>query len=244
MQTLILKYLTQQLESALKYHEVLLDDPENLHQFRVALRRMRSLIKLYMPDAYAFSEVLKQIFRQTNALRELDVLLLSLNKKHYPKLHKYIRKHANEQYRILLTPEVLNDQKHSLERLQSELIYFYTSDPVISLYDPAYTLYTRTLHTYKKSRQNATAKQLHQVRIDFKTSRYALDFLHEEGMYYMANELKQCKKVLDDLGRLQDGRNQIALIKGICRHYKDKGCTRLLQERKRSFKQFKRSLTN
>ena len=71
------KYLTYQL-----YHAIQLalklskeSDIEHLHQFRVAIRRSRSLLRLYMPEYYALQEILRGIVRQTNILRELDVFI-------------------------------------------------------------------------------------------------------------------------------------------------------------------------
>ncbi len=244
MQPLIIKYLTQQLEAALKYHAIVLDDPENLHQFRIALRRMRSIIKLYMPEAYAFSEVLKQIFKQTNTVRELDVLLESLNKKHNSELYKYIRQYKDERYRTLLSPDVLDNQKRSLKGLQSEFIFFYTADPVTSLFDPVFTLYTKTLRTYKKTKQSASTAQLHQLRIDFKTSRYALELLHTEGIYYAAKEIKQCKKTLDKLGAIQDSQNQLDLLKNICQDHDTKACNKILKKRKKILRKLRKSSMN
>ncbi len=242
MQTILLKYLIQHLEIALTYHEILNDDPENLHQFRLELRRIRSLLKLYMPDAYAFSEVLKEVFKPTNRLRDLDVLLQTIDKERYLKLYKYIYKQRKIYYKTVLSSSTLDKQKHSLERLHTEFIYYYSSEPIVSLHDKAYRLYLQTTQNYNRTAQNASLDQLHQLRIDMKEARYALEFLHNEGLFYLEKEIRTCKKILNKLGEIQDGRNQIKLLKALCKEYKGEECKTLLQERKGVLITLKQSL--
>ena len=65
-------------------------DIELLHQFRVAIRRTRSLLKLYLSAHYALHESLKSIVQRTNVLRELDVFVASLDAVLYPDLARLV----------------------------------------------------------------------------------------------------------------------------------------------------------
>lgn len=84
--------IQQHLEKVLKHEpEVLADkDPEELHQMRVGMRRLRSAITgfapvLDLPEA-AQNKKIGQVSRCLGQLRDLDVLLEALHQRYYPNL--------------------------------------------------------------------------------------------------------------------------------------------------------------
>nr|WP_152983595.1 CHAD domain-containing protein [Lyngbya aestuarii] len=84
--------IQQHLEKVLKHEpEVLADkDPEELHQMRVGMRRLRSAITgfapvLELPEA-AENKQIGKVSRCLGQLRDLDVLLEALHQRYYPNL--------------------------------------------------------------------------------------------------------------------------------------------------------------
>lgn len=84
--------IQQHLEKVLKHEpEVLTDkDPEELHQMRVGMRRLRSAITgfapvLELPEA-AQNKKIGKVSRCLGQLRDLDVLLEALHQRYYPNL--------------------------------------------------------------------------------------------------------------------------------------------------------------
>lgn len=71
------------------------DNPENFHDFRVVLRRLRGIIRLFKRyiNEEQFDEVvliLKELFNKTSELRDYDIFLLNISQysKEFPALQK------------------------------------------------------------------------------------------------------------------------------------------------------------
>ena len=84
--------IQQHLEKVIRHEpEVLADkDPEELHQIRVGMRRLRSAVTgfapvLDLPEA-AQNKKIGKISRSLGQLRDLDVLLEALHQQYYPNL--------------------------------------------------------------------------------------------------------------------------------------------------------------
>ena len=87
-QAAIAKYLRQ----SIRYEkDVLADtDPENLHQMRVGLRRLRTALQVFLPSIHippaAQSHQVGKIARQLGKLRDLDVVIETLEADYLPDL--------------------------------------------------------------------------------------------------------------------------------------------------------------
>ena len=234
----IIRYLIRQLDTAIGLNDAISfkGDPENLHQFRVALRRIRSLLTLYFPDAYAFDEIIKTIFKNTNELRELDVLLMSIDPNKYEKLYSALHKHRKERFKKRLPAKVRAAQKEVLHNLHTDFIFFYVDDPEMPLERIALDNYSKAMERYKKRSKKSSEALLHQLRIDFKIARYALEFLHEEGYLDSTKVIRKCKKILEKLGSIQDSTNQLQFLEKICKRLELHECKTLLKARKKAHK--------
>ncbi|MEN8147028.1 MAG: CHAD domain-containing protein [Campylobacterota bacterium] len=234
----LIKYLIYQLYRArLKLSGVsAASDPEELHQFRVALRRSRSLLQLYLPKSDAIHDVIKTMFRPTNILRELDVLLHSLEKNDYPKLYKQLRSYRNRQYK-LITPDIyIEHNTNLLEKLIDELLTINTAYTDKTLIQKALKYYKKTNTAYKALAPDTPPKKLHELRIKFKTARYALELLKENGLSHNDKKIDYAKKKQDELGAIQDAHSQLVLLKTFCKTCKLDECRHLYKARKKEYK--------
>ena len=196
-------------------------DSEFLHDFRVGVRRSRSLlgqIKGVLPQAEVdhFKGELSWLGRVTGPTRDLDVLLLGLRSP---------SKDLNEdQHRALLAQleqERARAQQAPAEQLTSERYRllveqwqdFLLQDPranpgdgrgalplVTVVSQRAWRLYRRTLSGIEHVRIDTPAHVLHQIRIDAKKLRYLIDaaasLYDPEDLAIVLRALKRLQSVL------------------------------------------------
>ena len=239
MQTdVLIKYLIYQLYRArLKLAGVSTTaDPEDLHQFRVALRRSRSLLKLYLPKSDAIHDVIKTMFKPTNILRELDVLLLSLEKSDYPKLYERLQAYRDRQYKLITTDIYIEHNTNILEKLIDELLSINTVHTDKTLIQKALKYYKKTNTAYKALAPDTPPKKLHELRIQFKTARYALELLKENGLSRNDKKIDYAEQKQDELGAIQDAHSQLVLLKTFCKTCNLDECRRLYKARKKEYK--------
>ena len=181
----LVKYLNYQLRTAQFILPTITEksDPENLHKFRVALRRSRSLLQLYQPEFSAFQDSIKSIFKPSNTLRELDVLLLSVIPADYPHLYHKLQRYRDKQYKKILTEAYVSRSMMVLEKVIEALNRTDTIHTERILIKKAIKHYKRTERRYKELVPDTPPKELHKLRIEFKTVRYSLDFLYTSGLY-------------------------------------------------------------
>jgi len=237
------KYVTYQL-----YHAIAAvpkiecgGDITPLHQFRVALRRVRALFKLYPDQALPFPEPLKQFLKQTNPLRELDVLILSITEKHYPKAYRVLNSLRNDHYINLITETRKTEILQLLNQLYAEYLVLNPSVESEKLLLSPLDYYEKSLEAYRALKTDTPEKELHAVRIRFKVSRYSLEFLAESSLYHDVEMIRECKEIQDRLGAIQDTANQIIWLKTLLKDHPIKEFKVLLRERKRWLKNFKAS---
>lgn len=238
----LIKYLSFQLYTAILLMPRISkkSDPELLHKFRVAIRKTRSLIKLYMPEEYAFSDLLKHIVQETNELRELDVFLLENELSHYPLLQEEIKKYRKTLFEKQFTKKRVKATGKTLDVLYEDIVKTESSLEAERLISKAEASYKHCMQNYRAIDKETTEKQLHQLRIDFKVARYALEFLTESGLKNKKKKINTCKKTQERLGRVQDSANQIVWVKHFCKEHPLKECkrfTNLLKSRLVSLKQ-------
>jgi CHAD domain-containing protein len=236
------KYLTYQLYHALQLLAKITKegDTEYLHQFRIAIRRSRSLLRLYLPEYYALQEVLRTAVRQTNILRELDVFIESVDPVAYPKLIRVLHHYRNEQFETLLTDHFREQTRHALNKLYDDLTGL---NPVIEderLIAMAEKHYQGCLSDYNALTKKCSEEELHELRIRFKITRYALEFLEQSELHSEKEKIKSCKKIQDHLGAVQDAANQLQFLKSFCKAHTTKECRQLLKDRKTELKHLKK----
>lgn len=216
-------------------------DPEPLHQFRVSLRKMRSLLKLFFPKSGLFPKELKRFLKSTNSLRELDVFLSDLDPEKHEAMIERLSQLREREYRNL--------DSQTLERIVETMDRFYdlliqiNPDPGSheELLEIVLKYYDETMKEYRELPKRASQKELHALRIRFKTSRYALEFLSEGLLDDEKEKMQECKRFQNRFGELQDLANQIHWLKSLDPDRPIPGLRRLICERTRTLKALKAS---
>jgi CHAD domain-containing protein len=193
-------------------------DTEFLHDFRIAVRRTRSLLgqikHVFSPDAVAhFSTEFSWLGRLTGAARDLDVLLLALRGRQadfaaddLAAVTTFLSDSQQLEYRTLV--EALDGERY--RRLVSEWRTFLqqpaTSEPVPpSAQSPmvdvisrrAWRLYRRIVHTTQTIDGATTPARIHEVRITAKKLRYLVDVRPAAG------DARDSERILGALKKLQ-----------------------------------------
>lgn len=213
-------------------HDLILqvNDPEGVHQMRVALRRLRSAFSLYrelLPLDPALLAELRWLADMLGAVRDLDVFLLETLPpllKQFP-LHPGLQQLHEHACAAQLTDshklhEALQSQRY--QRLLLQLGSLIASGSKIStaslpgLLDFAQSRLQRRLKALKQEGdelQQMSPEQRHATRIAGKKLRYTAEFF---ASLYPAQEtrpfLRQLAKLQDILGTLND----MNVARGIC----------------------------
>lgn len=212
---------------------------EEIHEFRVALRRVRSLVKLYLKDSISFPDELKSAVKKTNPIRELDVLIESIDPSDFPKTSKMLRQTRRERFHRLFTDSFITNTLQALSRFDHTLC---DANP-----DIADEHFIRTLEEYFKSAVDAYRslneetgqKEFHSLRVDFKNIRYGFEFLNAEAVLNKPDTKRECKKFQNTLGAVQDAYNQVHWLKKLYKQNPRDETLRLLKERKKRLKKLK-----
>ena len=204
------------------------DDTEYLHDYRICLRKARSLISL-LKEVYPaeIQQSLKQrlgdVARRTNALRDLDVYLLEQD--HYARLvpgslgngipvmfEDFKKTHEKEYASVCrwFNSKAYDEEMRSLEAFFSAV----DEVPATSASkQPIKSLVTRKiLKRYRNICKLGLAitpqtedAEVHELRIEAKKFRYLLEFF---ASLYKTNKIKQLvrrlKVLQDNLGRFND----------------------------------------
>ncbi len=212
-------------------------DPEALHDYRIAVRKTRSLLSeldgvLPEPGLSHFRKRFAEVMKHTGRLRDLEVLIHSL-----PELE-----HETESISTSVWYSLLIDLRQKEQFQRKQLLSFFNSDYYTelmadwscyleSIRPGNYTLpladtnvqvlatdIIRTRHGKLVKRAKKVSKQpsmerLHKLRKSGKRLRYLLD-LFEDIYPATARKklLKELKKFQDVLGEIQDIEVQIGLI--------------------------------
>lgn len=198
-------------------------DTECLHQYRVHLRRVRSLASLgsqwqVVPEHTRLKNLLRGLQQKTNELRDLDVLLLDL-----PELRAslpwgegerlagwqatLIKARKAEWRRVkawLLSDEHRRDHEE-IELLLQDLARYGEPWSVAEFTTSALGRATRSLKkSLKAVTEDAPDEALHEVRIRTKRLRYVLDTVGSVDPAATKTQLSTLKEAQEGLGRFQD----------------------------------------
>ncbi|MEA1920977.1 MAG: CHAD domain-containing protein, partial [Campylobacterota bacterium] len=196
------KYLSAQIRLAMKElkHLHIHSDPENLHQFRVRLRRTISLLKLYRPHS-PLERKIKKLLKKTNKIRDLDVLLLAIDPLKYPDLYKKTEKYRNKKFLKHITKSWHKSAMRKLHIIEKKFHKVSTRHESKHYYKhKAKSRYKRTVAAFKALASTDHEKVYHEVRIHFKISRYALNFIQEMQIAKVSKQIKLAKKYQGALG--------------------------------------------
>ncbi|HEX2623253.1 MAG TPA: CHAD domain-containing protein [Phototrophicaceae bacterium] len=206
------------------------DDIENVHDMRVATRRTRSALRLlegYYKSSviHPFMENLKLLGKYLGAVRDLDVLILDLQR---------CQAELNDEGKAAIQPTVDQlDKKRRKARKKlinlldsdqyNDFVHDYTDflthsgagakqiDPdVIEPYQVRHVIpgllheHLAAVRAYDNVIESASPSTLHALRIEFKRLRYATSFFHEVLGNTGDDFIGEIKTIQDHLGRTQD----------------------------------------
>lgn len=198
-------------------------DSEELHQFRVALRKTRALLKLFrktLPQAYTFNEDFKWLAGATGEVRDLDVLAahaqhnaaaLGVTAAHVAPIIKELRKErvaAQKQLGATLRDNRARDLLESWRQFLDTLPERTDLSPVADV--PAWTAINPLI--IKQSRRllqegvaidsSTDPHNLHELRIRGKRLRYLLEsfdaLVQQHDVAPLAKKLRRLQTVLGD----------------------------------------------
>ncbi len=213
-------------------------DIEELHDMRVATRRMRAAMRVFgdffEPEAIApFTKGIRRVTRALGPVRDLDVFeekaghyLQTLSETARGSLDPLLetwhaqRQNARENMLALLD----SGRYHKFVREFADFLQT-TGAGALPLprgqptpYQVRHVaprlIYTRyeTVRAYETVLDNAQIETLHALRIDFKYLRYTLEFLDEVLASEGGSVIKEVKKMQDHLGDLNDAEVAIGLL--------------------------------
>lgn len=235
------RYLQYQLYHArLMIHCFIEDkDGEYLHEFRVALRQTRSLVKLFLEDTAPFPPPLKAVISATNPIRELDVLMDSISSSEHSKLSKQLSQIRKDKVETLFTQQYKKDIFLLLDQYYD--VISHTNPNIISeiLIARVLTHYQHCLDTYQALKADAKEKELHRLRIAFKDARYGFEFLEISDIHECKQIIQYCKQMQNTLGAVQDAVNQIEWLKILSLSHPSLALNELIKRQTKALKKLK-----
>ncbi|GEM_PF-890850 len=235
------KYITYQLYQARLALYSFMENKkiEHLHEFRIALRQTRSLIKLFMNDSIPFPAPLKTVLKATNPIRELDVLMSSISSSEYPKLFKQLSKIRKDSVNTLFSTEFI---EHTFSLLDEYYDLISQTNPDVIpeiLVERVLTHYQHCLTAYQTLKEDAKPKALHRLRIGFKDARYGFEFLEVSNIHKCKKIIQHCKQLQNDLGAVQDALNQVEWIEKLYQSHPSSSLKELLKQQNKALKRLR-----
>ena len=206
------------------------EDIEELHDMRVATRRMRAAFDVF--GQYFKPKAVKKHFkrlritgRMLGRVRDLDVFMEkarqyletlpdSEHRGLAPLFNAWGRKRAEEREKLVsyLQSEEYREFKQDFNQFTSTPdesaipISETNPNPHLVRHVLPVLIYTRlaSVQAYEMLIVNAAVEQLHALRIEFKKLRYALEFFHEVLGHEAKDVINELKSLQDHLGDLND----------------------------------------
>ena len=229
--------LRQQLANLLHHTRNLArrEDAEDVHQLRVSTRRLRAASALFAAslDAHAmkpFVRALRTAGRVFGRVRDLDVLLEKLTAHHaqLPKpqqsgldsLITYLRQQQATARATAL--QYLHGIDHQAFVLEFGAFLMHPAQsattgphPVLACDAAPQLIYARLaeVRAFLPHLQNASLADLHDLRIDFKKLRYAIDFFRPLLGAEVKTVIGYLKQIQDVLGDLNDADVACAMVR-------------------------------
>lgn len=240
--------------SILHYEALILqrDEPEDLHQFRVNLRRSRAFLKSFSacfePVAYNdIYQTLSDVAAQTNHARDLDVIAAQLSDQKSKSTStlpiEQEREAEREKIRAMLQSQYFRDFFNDyLAALRSgTLMRAETHTQAIKTEASAVltALHRKICKHIDKEEKHFDPTQIHKIRISFKKLRYLLEEFEELlGKKRVARYIQEGKRLQTLLGDYNDAITQIALLKNYASQHKEIKMSnkKLIKQRKKRAK--------
>jgi CHAD domain-containing protein len=187
-------------------------DPENIHEIRVSVRRLKSLLKqIDTKESKKNRESLSHLIKTTNTIRDWDTLLISgeniLQREDFLKIRPILTDYSNqfrigieEQLNDPIWDEVFQESENLLKNSKKES----KNVPTLLPENYASELLNRYILAYRKNDTNAW----HSLRISVKNLRYQLEYLQTDKSIDPNEHIKStidfCKPLQKYLGDWHD----------------------------------------
>lgn len=215
------------------------DDPEDVHDMRVAIRRMRSALQLLEPYFKSkpiryYRKQLRKVMKSLGGVRDLDVLLEDLRgyaKKHDPDNQLApVFAHLNDARELARHELISTLDRSSYRRFVEDYAQFLTQPgkgartddngdvhpvQVRHVLPPLLYEHLGAVRAYDAVLSDADANTLHALRIEFKRLRYAVSLFSEILGKGAGEFVDEIKIVQDHLGRLNDIQNATDSLRGL-----------------------------
>jgi CHAD domain-containing protein len=197
-------------------------DPEHVHKMRVALRRMRTALRVF-EDAFdpALAESLREEVRRVGRLlgevRDLDVQRLAIAdwRRRFHEIEAVAWADIDERMqrrraraRSVLLAELASPKWAALDRAVELCIGSHAAAGRDTLAVRVPTIVMRRVERCERAlvklREDGTARHSHDLRIDVKNLRYTLDFVASALDWECGDIASTLADVQDELGALQD----------------------------------------
>jgi len=203
------------------------DDTEDLHQFRINIRKSRAFLKEFkflIPKKYYtyFNENLNNFATQTNQKRDLDVIkerLSQVDKDHDMIQEDIKEQREQEQQKIeeMLKSKTFEDFFRSYQDALKEETLLSSNNNIGTIKDTAKqvinNLHRKIIKKINALEKDFDDKKLHKIRISLKKLRYLLEeFQHIFGEKKIKKMIEKGKKLQTLLGDFNDTVNQIKLV--------------------------------
>lgn len=203
------------------------DEPEDLHQFRVNIRKSRAFLKefafLFPKEQHTnFSENLDMFATQTNQKRDLDVIkerLEVLEEAHHNIQEEIEQQSYQEEQQIytMLQSKLFEDFFLSYQNALREDQLLTADNNQKSIEESAKKvikeLHLKIVKKIDALEKDFDEKKLHKIRISLKKLRYLLEeFQHIFGEKKIDTMIKKGKKMQTLLGDFNDTVNQATLL--------------------------------
>jgi len=203
-------------------------DTEFLHDYRISLRRIRSVLSLFKgvyakDDTFKLINTFATIMKKTNLLRDLDVFLLHRDL-YLSMIPQSMSEGLNRMLELVVEDRVIehqnvshflqsDDYKRSIQQLEDQFKQSSLLKNGPTANEPAFLLSCKLIYTrYKKVCKIARGitadtpdEIVHRLRIQCKKLRYLMEFF---SPLFPASRLKKLikslKKLQDNLGRFND----------------------------------------
>ena len=214
-------------------------DSEFLHDFRIAVRRTRSLLKhfeksLPSPEIAHFRKDFAWLGRTTSLSRDYDVVLLRFPayeslicaglRDGIPALRQHIQNQRQHEFKRLLTAlrgkryTDLKTQWHTFLDTQRQALGGTGAETPIGVIAAASirTAHKRVLRAGRDLRHDSSSQRLHNLRIQCKRLRYLLEYFHHlYDTRHIRIPIRRLKTLQNVLGDFQDFTFELALLSSL-----------------------------
>jgi CHAD domain-containing protein len=222
------RLLARQYKTFLAHIEGAIDgkDIEHLHEIRVAIRRLRSLLRIFrchLPDTRTnpIDQSLKRLAHDLGPARDADVrvdflhaknkqLGLDANRRWRPFLEHHTRRqklHHATVRQCLRNRVVTNLRRHMAELLRADLprlIRQPAPNDLVQFADRKLRKHVRAAQKLKRLRKSDNPSSLHRLRIALRKARYLGEFFSPALGEATAKLTRRLKQTEQALGRMHD----------------------------------------